>query len=1333
MSAVRIRHGLSALAAAAICALALPVLASADPHLDVSISHSPASIPRNEEQISYLLKVRNDASTNPAVGDTLTCNGVPAEWGGTKPWGGKPVANLSFAYQWLRDGAPIGGAAGAIPKGNARPTYEVTSADEGAEIQCLIRATLKATNEAENMGYAAVTQPGVVVLPLASPEAPQAEPLTNSSLSFAAISGEAVVGKQLGCAAPSHWAGSPTWSFEWLRNGLPIAEVEGGKGEFYEVKVADEHTQLQCLARATTGSGEAPTGGAAVAISEQRRVGALPAGIQQQPFLTGTNTSQIPSIEFSGSTSGRVKLELRLPVGGPETRAAGVKFVQTSGQQWGSGACRTVEPKPPLEPSELPVPGRVICETGATVGPQQELVPVEVMASIGPAVADPAIAEATISGGGSEEDLALDEFHFTEAIPFGVASFSTEVADFAENDYRQAGGHPSSYSTEFELTRYHGGEGQVLQVQFVKDLVDDLPQGLIGNPGAVPRLCSGTQAVEEDLFDAPTCPRSSVVGYASLVVGVAEAGAKALNFPVYAIKPERGAPAQFEIFLNAPKTLISLVPRLRASEGYGLRVEIAPLPKNPAVFSVNVKLCGYGARLRKSGESGLHLAGNVEAFACKEPGEGGAEGANPEPFITNATQCTGAPQVTGLAVDSWENKGALNPDGSPDYSDPNWHRYQATPPPLEGCDAVPFGPQIEFEPTNHRAEAPTGLNVTLTVPTEGLETPGAIAQSDLKKAVVTLPAGMSVNPSEADGLSACTPAEISLGTNLPVECPESSKVGSAAIETPLISEQIGGSVYLAKQGQNPFGSLLALYLVAESKERGILVKLPGKVTPGPDGQLTAEFDNTPQLPFRTLRVEFQPGESAPLLNPPSCGTYGVKSQLYPWSAPNSPVESTDTFQITEGPNGGGCPSGALEPQLKAGLQNPIAGTTSPFTTQLSRENGTQRFNGVNVSLPPGVTAYLKGIPYCADATLASISGAEGTGQAQIEHPSCPGASQIGTVSVGAGGGPYPYYVNTGRVYLASPYKGAPLSIAVVTPAVAGPFDLGTVVVRAALQINLETAQVTAVSDPLPTVLHGIPLDLRDIRVNLNRPNFTLAPTNCEAMAVTAQVAGENGGSAALANRFQVGGCGSLPFKPKLKLQLKGPTKRTGQPALKAVLTMPPGGANITRAQVGLPHSEFLEQGNLNKVCVQADLKAGTCPASSVYGHAKAWSPLLDRPLEGPVYLGVGYGHQLPDLVADLNGQIRILLHSKVDTTKKNGLRNTFEVVPDAPVSRFVLQMKGGKKYGLLTNSENVCSKTQRFNARFVAQNGKVSQTRPKIANDCGRHKKKRVAKRRHHR
>jgi hypothetical protein len=584
------------------------------------------------------------------------------------------------------------------------------------------------------------------------------------------------------------------------------------------------------------------------------------------------------------------------------------------------------------------------------------------------------------------------------------------------------------------------------------------------------------------------------------------------------------------------------------------------------------------------------------------------------------------------------------------------------------------------------------------------------------------------------------PFPIRFDNSWPLGCPDASKIGTVKITTPLLGEPIEeGGIYLAAQKDNPFHSNYAIYLVAHSAARGLTIKLAGEVKADPTtGQLTATFLNNPQLPFSDLELKFKGGAAAPLVTPQTCGTGNVESSLASWARPSEPVRLSEPFAVTSGPGGSACKGSEAEqpnaPSFEAGATSPIAGAYTPFLLHLSRGDGSQRIKTLNVNLPPGLTGRLAGIPYCPDSAIAQAQARTAVGDGALERssPSCPSASQVGTVSVGAGAGEKPLYVQ-GKAYLGGPYRGAPLSLAIVTPAVAGPFDLGVVVVRAALLVDPETAQISVKSDPLPTILEGVPLDIRSIAVSIDRSGFTLNPTSCEAMALGADVESVAGKTASVGNRFQVGDCEDLKFKPKLKLSLKGSTTRTGHPALKAVLTYPQQGgyANIRRAQVNLPHSEFIDQGNLDKTCTKPVLLAGNCPKRSIYGHAKAWTPLLEKPLEGPVYLVGGYGYKLPALVADLNGQIRVVLKGRVDSGPNHGIRNTFEAVPDAPVSRFVLEMKGGKKYSLLENSEPLCRKPQRAIVRFTAQNGRVEQFKPLIANQCGKRKTRRHKRSKH--
>jgi len=604
----------------------------------------------------------------------------------------------------------------------------------------------------------------------------------------------------------------------------------------------------------------------------------------------------------------------------------------------------------------------------------------------------------------------------------------------------------------------------------------------------------------------------------------------------------------------------------------------------------------------------------------------------------------------------------------------------------------------------------------------------------LRDATVTLPQGLVVNPSSANGLGACSPAQIGLLPTGPEpgphfskqvpSCPESSNLGTVKVITPVFDDPLQGHVFLATPHDNPFGSLLALYLTVEG--HGLHIKLAGKVAANPTtGQLSTTFTENPQLPVEQLQLHLNPGALGPLRTPASCGTYTTSSVLTPWSAPQSgpPATPSDTYRIGHGPGGGSCTVTAA-PSFQAGTVSAVAGIYSPFVLSISRADGTPEISGLDDTLPPGLLAKLAGVPYCSDAALAAAAGREG--KLEQAQASCPAASQVGTVSVGAGAGPTPFNA-AGKAYLAGPYKGAPLSLAVVVPAVAGPFDLGTVVVRTALQVDPTTAQVRAISDPFPHILQGIPIDIRSIDLRIDRGEFIKTPTSCDPFAVTGSAALLNGQSVATSNRFQVAECGRLGFKPRLKLAFGGPTKRTGNPAVKAVLTAPGGQANIAGTTVILPRSEFIDQAHVNGPCTRVQFAADQCPAGSILGTAKAYSPLLDKPLEGPVYFRSNGGERrLPDIVADLDGQIHVVLVGFIDSVKVGNegsrVRTRFLNVPDAPVSRFELKLKGGKR-GLIENSKNLCKVKPVANVQMTAHNGKTSDFLQGIETVCGHGKK----------
>ena len=567
-------------------------------------------------------------------------------------------------------------------------------------------------------------------------------------------------------------------------------------------------------------------------------------------------------------------------------------------------------------------------------------------------------------------------------------------------------------------------------------------------------------------------------------------------------------------------------------------------------------------------------------------------------------------------------------------------------------------------------------------------------------------------------------------------CPGASKIGSVEVETPLLAGKvIPGSIYIAAQHDNPFGSLLAIYMVLEDPELGILIKLPGRVDPDlATGQLTTTFDHLPQLPFSQFRLHFASGAGSPLITPPTCGSYETRTVLYPYAHALAPVTRGATFKIDSGTGGSACASSPSQlpnsPSFTAGTVDPTAGAFSPFLLKLDRSEGSQLVSSLSTTLPEGLLGKLAGIPYCSEAQIAAATARSGEGQAALEAamPSCPAASRVGSVSVGAGAGPQLLYVQ-GSAYLAGPYKGAPLSLAIVTPAIAGPFDLGTVVVRTALRVNPANAEITAVSDPIPTILHGLPLAVRSLVVVMDRPGFTLNPTDCGAKSILGTMTSTLDVAAPLEQRFQASACRRLDFSPRLQLTLRGKTKRTGNPALRAVLTQPAGQAGIAGVSTTLPRGLFIDNSHINNPCTRVQFASGSCPPKSVLGRATAWSPLLGEPLSGPVYFRSNGGErELPDLVAVLRGQIEVELVGFIDSVHKKGsevsrLRTRFLNVPDAPVSKFVLTLAGGRT-GLLENSINLCRSRLRATVAFAAQNNKASEQQPTIGVPCRRGKGK---------
>lgn len=967
---------------------------------------------------------------------------------------------------------------------------------------------------------------------------------------------------------------------------------------------------------------------------------------------------------------------------------------------------KVLNPKSPessSEPSEIngtcEVAGHLItCTIGPDVVPGVT-VQVLIGLEVAPVGAETVTNQVTVEAGGevaAKREVPV-EISNTRA-PFGFAPPAEEsLGASAYNEAGrtpQAGEHPFSVELVTKISSVLFGSGspylEERPAEALRDLELSLPSGLVVNPRAAPVRCSKSsfesQAVEG------LCPSESQVGVVYFdLLGVAEG----VKEPLYVMVPEPGVPAELGFSLQGNAVFI----RAGLSGAFQLTSSATELLSRFPLDGVRVELWGIPSDSR-------HDRLRVSSLN-QTPGQGCRNGCSsppsPRPFITMPSSCGSALDFEARAT-SWS--------GSEDERTEQFRTPSGELEDVDGCNELPFAPRVSVESTTRSTDAPSGLGFDLKVPQN--ESLTGLASATVKKVTLTLPSGVAVNPPAANGLAACAAEEIGLGDNSPAECPNGSKVGSAEVLTPLLEAPLKGSIYLAEQKNNPFGTLLALYLAVEGE--GVVIKLPGRVEVDPQsGRVTTTFDDNPQLPFEELKVDLNSGPRAALVTPASCGIYSVRTELTSWAS-DAPVVLTTPMTVDQG-----CANGGFKPGLEAGSTNPVAGKYSAFNLRVTRGDGEQNLARVSATLPEGLLAKLAGVPLCPDV-WASVGD-------------CTSASQVGTTVTGVGAGALPLYLpQAGKaktvVYLAGPYEGAPYSLVVKVPAQAGPFDLGTIAVRAALNVDPFTAQVTARSDSLPQILEGIPVEYREVRVEVNRPEFVRNPTNCEPMQVTSSLVSSSGSSASPSSRFQVADCSSLAFKPTLKLSLTGSTKRVGHPGLKAVLTYPKQGsfANIARAQVNLPGSEFLDQGNLNKTCTKPVLVAGDCPKTAIYGKAKAWTPLLEKPLEGPVYLVGGFGYKLPALVADLDGQLRVLLAGKVDSGPNKGIRNTFEAVPDAPVSRFVLELKGGKKYSLLENSENLCQKTQRAIARFTGQNGAVEVLRPLISNQCGKKRKSNAKK-----
>lgn len=852
---------------------------------------------------------------------------------------------------------------------------------------------------------------------------------------------------------------------------------------------------------------------------------------------------------------------------------------------------------------------------------------------------------------------------------YGIESVTASLSTL------QAGRHPDLI-TEI---RFNPASAPIPDTE---SLAIELPPGLTANPQNFP-VCP---LVKFNNPAADPCPQDSQIG---LVEVLFNGNSELLREPLYNLPgPEDKVARLGFIGLLYPYYLDI---DLRSGGDYGITVTSNNMPNVLSISKIRTETWGVPAAPAHD----LDRVTPLEAADCGlakflaeikgEPlpicagGPARKSGLAPEPFMTNPASCQ--PMPFNFRTTAYLLPGQVFEASS--------FAGETT-----GCGNVPFEPSLSLSTTSHRAGEPTGLEATLEIPqNEGTNT---VNSSPLRSTKVTLPEGIAVNSAAADGLEACSAEQAGYKSPGPAACPDGSKLGTAEITSSSLKRPIEGGIFL--RTPEP-GHLFRFWIV--SNELGVNLKLPAEVELDQNsGRLTTVVQESPQLPAELVVLRFRGGARAPLRNPLTCGIRNAGYELGPWSG-NPAVTGVVPLETNEG-----CDAGGFDPKLNAGTVNPQAGDFSPFVFDVSREDGEQNIEALDVTLPKGLVAKLAGVSVCSGGQ--SMSG------------ECPAGSQIGVVKAAVGAGTLPLWVpQAGKTptaaYLAGPYKGDPYSVVAKVPAQAGPFDLGTVVVRSAIDIDPESAQVSVKSDPLPQILQGVPVDYRDVRVEIDRDSFTVNPTSCETQRVTAAILSSGGSVATASDRFKAAGCASLGFSPKLSLKLKGGTRRAAHPSLRVVLKTKSGQANIGRVSVALPHSEFLEQSHIGTVCTRVQFAADGCPARSVYGRARAVTPLLDQPLEGPVYLRSS-SHQLPDLVVDLKGPIEIVLAGRIDSVN-GGIRTTFSSVPDAAVRKFVLEMKGGKK-GLLVNSRNLCSGENLVSVKMDGQNGKAHDIHPPLKNSC---------------
>ncbi len=913
-----------------------------------------------------------------------------------------------------------------------------------------------------------------------------------------------------------------------------------------------------------------------------------------------------------------------------------------------------------------------------------------------------------------------------EPAPFGIEKYELRPEEQGGALDLRAGSHPSQLTTTLGVTQTPVEE----PVALTKNLQFSLPPGLIGNPQATSEKCSQADFNTEPVTAAINlCKAASVVGEAQVTIeepALGHAGPVSRTVPIFNLEPAPGEPARFGlVVLKDPVVLETAV---RTGTDYGVVVSAKSTSELAGLLSSTATFWGVPGDPRHNPDRGWACVAHGESSgggygACeaqqkqekeleeKQKSEGTYQ--EPKPFLVMPTSC-GTPLSAPAQIQSWVPGAALQPP----FESQNTET-------LEGCNFLQSNPLISVEPESHSTSTPAGMTVDVTTPQKesGEGTSGEkLVESAIKSTTVALPQGLQLSPAAASGLLACSASQVGyLGseeheqtqnTNFsaePASCPPEAKVATVTIKSPDLEHELEGFAYLANQNTNPFQPPLVLYLVARDPVSGVLVKLAGTVTPDPvTGQLSSTFENTPQVPFEALKLNFFGGPRATQSTPAQCGSYTTNASFTPWSG-NPATPTSSSFNITSGPGGGPCPSNPLpfSPSFTAGSTNLQASSFTPFALTIKKPDGNEALEGISIKLPPGMAALLSSVTPCPEP--------------QVARNECGPASLVGdsTASSGLGGEPFNL---PGKVFLTGPYKGAPFGLSVVTPAVAGPFNLGDVTVRSTINVDRETAAVTVTSDPFPTILKGVPTQLKQINVIVDRPGFQFNPTNCNPMSITGSLTGSHGTSKAVSSPFQVANCAALPFAPKLTSTVGAVASKANGAGLNVQVVSPGlGQDNIAKVELQLPLALPSRLTTIQKACLDAVFKVNpaACDEGSLIGKATIHTPVLTNPLSGPAYL-VSHGNAaFPDVEFVLQGEgITLVLDGKTDI-KKGITYSRFEATPDAPFTTFLTELPTGPHSALTANvapSKNysLCGASLTMPTKITAQNGAVIQQSTQI-------------------